>query len=105
MLDRNEIQQTAANLIFTYKRILLEFATGVDKTKAFIMMQENIKNSKVLIVISERLHKNNWIAEYIKHDKQDLLANVTFTCYNSLHKYFSKGDTYENIHIQIWQSL
>ena len=91
MLDRNEIQQTAANLIFTYKRILLEFATGVGKTKAFIMMQENIKNSKVLIVISERLHKNNWIAEYIKHDKQDLLANVTFTCYNSLHKYKNKA--------------
>ena len=91
MLERNTVQITAANLIYTHKRILLEFATGVGKSKAFIMMQENIKNSKVLIVISERLHKSNWVAEYIKHDKKDLLANVTFTCYSSLHKYINKA--------------
>lgn len=95
MLDRNEVQINAANLIYTYRRILLEFATGVGKSKAFIMMQENIKNSKVLIIISERLHKNNWIEEYIKHNKKDLLNDVTFTCYSSLHKYVNR--TYDII--------
>jgi len=87
MLDRSKIQKEVVELLGRFTKILLEWATGVGKSLAFILLQESIKDSTVLIVVAERLHINNWIAEYNKHNRGVLLLNVTFTCYNSLHKY------------------
>lgn len=88
-LTKSDIQDVSADLVNNYDNILLKHGTGTGKTLSFIRMQEMIRPSSVYIIIAERNHQLNWINEYKKHNKEDLLKNVTFFCYNSIHKYIN----------------
>lgn len=82
---KTEIQDYAVQLAETTPNLLLELATGLGKTLAAIRIIEKVKG-KWMIVIAETNHELNWTDEFKKHDKEYLLKNVEFVCYQSLHK-------------------
>lgn len=76
----------AIALLKTNKRIILNLATGVGKSKIAIdcINSYNYDNIKVLFIVAERAHKKNWKEEF---DKWKLITdNYRIECYNSLHK-------------------
>jgi len=98
---KDNIQQEGLILADKYPQIIYEFATGVGKTLLAILNIEKF-GGNWFIIIAETTHKLNWVNEFKKHKKEHLLVNVTFLCYNSLHKY-TDGENYifdEIHHIQ-----
>lgn len=90
MLNRQQIQQKAVHLSDSNKNILLEWCTGLGKTKATIdillnKQQQQQKPLKVLILISEIAHKKNWLDEFEKWDTTKVLQPV-IKCYASSKK-------------------
>lgn len=85
---KSNIQDTGVILAKNNPFYIAEFATGVGKTLLFIKLLEEM-GGKWNIVLAETNHKNNWIDEFIKHDKVGLLKNVEFFCYASLHKHLN----------------
>ena len=83
---RQQLYNEIINLSKSNNNLLLEWATGAGKSLGFILIQEELKPKSVLIVIAERMHKQNWIEEYKKHNKEYLLNNVEFVCYAGLRK-------------------
>jgi superfamily II DNA or RNA helicase len=63
----------------------LEHCTGLGKSLAAIRIIERVKGNWC-IIIAEINHELNWRNEFITHDKEHLLKNVTFKCYASIHK-------------------
>ena len=82
---KTEIQDYGVQLTNTHKNIIYEFATGVGKTLTAIRVIEKY-GGEWKIIIAETNHELNWINEFKEHGKEHLLANVTFHCYQSLHK-------------------
>ena len=83
-MTRDEIQQNAVNLSIKHDRLLLSWCTGAGKTLAFIKIQELMNPDTTWIVVAEVAHIKNWEDEYIKHNKQHLLAKTKIFCYASL---------------------
>ena len=88
-MTREELVQTAIKLINTNTSVALLWATGVGKSVAAIKMANHylnkIKNGKVLLLVAETPHKDNWAKEF---DKWGMInASLTVECYASLHKY------------------
>lgn len=84
-MTREEIQNNALNIILDNKYSIIEIATGVGKSFIAIKAIEII-GGKWSIIIAETNHEQNWIDEFKKHNKENLLENVKFYCYQSLHK-------------------
>lgn len=82
--SKDSIQDYAVKLSENYNNICLELATGLGKSYAAIRIIESIVG-KWNIIINETAHELNWKQEFIKHNKEYLLSNVSFTCYASLH--------------------
>ena len=73
-------------------KILLQWATGLGKTKAALdyvksYHKETKHIPKTLVVIAEVAHKNNWMNEILKWRCKTAMSKVTFVCYASLNKY------------------
>lgn len=92
---KNQIQLSAFKELLKYKRVILKWSTGSGKTMPAIHMLnhlfDNNKIPRVLIVIAEKAHKNNWKNEInIFSDKaEQILNNITIICYASLKKYIN----------------
>lgn len=87
-MKREDIQNAGVDAILTYKYVLLSWSTGVGKTRPAIFTIEKLpKKAKVLLLVAETLHKNNWKKEFKDVHKEHLLKNVTIECYASLKKY------------------
>ena len=90
-MTRQELIKQGCKLFKTHKNVALLWATGVGKSVASIKMTntyfKSIKKqgAKVLLVVAEVPHKDNWKKEFKKWGKID--AQVTMECYASLHKY------------------
>lgn len=84
--SKDEIQDYFVELSSTYKNFCGELATGLGKSYAAIRIIEK-NGGKWNIVIAETNHETNWINEFKLHGKEHLLKDVTFLCYQSLHKY------------------
>jgi superfamily II DNA or RNA helicase len=82
---KTEIQDHTVSLSVSYKNLLLELATGLGKSLAAIRIIERV-GGNWCIVIAEINHELNWRNEFILHDKEHLLQNITFKCYASIHK-------------------
>lgn len=94
-LNRDQLQRVALETLMENKRLILNWGTGVGKSRPAInamqaVLQENPKG-KILLVVQETPHKENW-----KREMQGLLGNeetehllrfVTIDCYASLHKH------------------
>ena len=69
---RRNIEQEALSLFKSNKALALLLATGVGKSKIAIKLHEDLirsnkgKNLKVLLLIAEKAHKENWKIEYKK---------------------------------------
>lgn len=88
-MTREELTELAISKFTENKRILLEFCTGTGKSKISIEMYNTI-GGKCLIVVPERAHFANWKADIAKHGFSQILPNMTFICYASIHKYIGK---------------
>ena len=92
-MTREEI----ANLLITSKSYynVLELGTGVGKSK--IALDYIIKNdiTNILIVVPRLVLIDNWKEEINKWGYNNLLINVTFSTYASLHKH--RNESYEII--------
>lgn len=91
-MTRIEIQQEGLKLTESYNYIMFEWCTGLGKSLVSIQIIEKY-GGKWNIVLAETNHEMNWIDEFKKHGKEYLLSNVTFFCYQSLHKNL-EGENY-----------
>lgn len=74
------------------KNVLLQWATGLGKTKAALdYVKSYYKKTKhipsILVVIAEVAHKENWIKEVTKWRCKTAMSKAAFICYASLNKY------------------
>ena len=89
-MTREELHKQTSELIKTNKRIALQWCTSLGKSRCAIEMANHIQskgegNIKILLVVAESAHKDNWAKEMLKWK---LLSNdVTVECYASLPKY------------------
>lgn len=83
---KDNIQQQALELSKLHNHLLIEFATGLGKTLTAIRIIE-YHGGKWNIILAETNHEQNWIDEFKKYNKEYLLKDVKFFCYQSLHKY------------------
>lgn len=90
-MTREVLIKQAVDLFKKYTSVALLWATGVGKSAAAIKMANKYigkaKNKKVLLVVAEVAHKENWQKEF---DKWGMInAHLTIECYASLHKYYN----------------
>lgn len=83
-MTRDELQQQVAGWIEECNRIMLAWPTSVGKSRGFIAIQSRLGTPKTYIVVSEKVHIENWEEEYRKCGREDLLANTIIFCYASL---------------------
>lgn len=98
-MTREELTKTIIELGENNNRIILSWPTGLGKSFGSLQLAKLWKPKKVLLVVAEVPHKDNWRAEIYKFNtlySYNLLekADVTIICYASLHKYI---DTYDMI--------
>ncbi len=90
-MTRNEIQKKAVDLALENDTIILEWSTGLGKTKASLDIMNALcdnspdKRLNVLIVVAETSHKQNWEKEFSKFGIAT--CNICIECYASLKKY------------------
>ena len=94
---RNELVAKVLEASDVYNNILLEFATGTGKSNCAIQVIKRHYPStpKILILIAEISHRNNWKREFKKFGVAHYLDNCTIECYQSAHKYIN--DSYDII--------
>lgn len=89
---RDKIQEDIVTLIFNNRVTILELATGVGKSACAIKAINAIQNYsskkfiKVLLVVAEIAHIDNWKSEFDKWNL-DKNINITIECYASLKNY------------------
>ena len=90
---KTKIQCSAYKDLLKYKRVILKWSTGTGKTLPAIYMLNNLFNSdkipRVLVVVAEKAHKDNWRKEIEKFsDKSEyIINNIKMICYASLKNY------------------
>ena len=89
-MTREELNSQAIELLKTNNNIAIQAATGVGKSKIAIdlcyeMAAQQIAPLRVLLVVAEIAHINNWNAEFIKWNWS--CGQVTIICYASLKNY------------------
>lgn len=73
--------------------IALQWATGLGKSRAaleiasFRKSLQGDKPFRILLLVAEVAHKENWIEEIKKWNKEDLVKDLIIECYHSLHNY------------------
>lgn len=86
-MTKNEIQEETINAIIQNKRFVIEYATGTGKSRIAIEFLKRAKPERILLVVAETLHKNNWKDEFKKWGGLRIFNRITVECYASLHKY------------------
>lgn len=93
--QKNIIQEKAVKLLYSYRRILLSWATGCGKTLASLkIIEEYLKHfpeSKGYVICKEINHLSNWVDDITKHKKDFILDKSHMFLYDSLHKHTSNG--------------
>jgi superfamily II DNA or RNA helicase len=89
--NRELIQEEAVSFSDKYPYCIYEISTGVGKSLIAIRIIESY-GGFWHIVIAETVHEQNWINEFQKHGKENLLNQVKFYCYQSLHKNLEGGN-------------
>ena len=67
-----------------FQKIILEWCTGLGKSKMVIDYIKNLNFKTILIVVAENAHKDNWEKEFIKWNFN---CPVKIECYASFNKY------------------
>ena len=101
MITREHISQYALSLIERFEIIILEFCTGLGKSKIAIDFINLNSDKKFLLVLFQISYIENWKREFDKWNMNHLLDNVDIVLYASLHKYENKeyyGVIYDEAH-------
>ena len=88
-MNREDLQKEIINLSNTFNNVALQWPTGLGKSKAAIDIIYNMslggtKAPKILLVVAEIPHKENWSKEFTKWNCQ---FPMTVECYASLKNY------------------
>lgn len=90
---KSELQDEMANYLVDKGNLVLQWATGVGKSRVAVNAVVNLlskceENFKVLLVVAETAHKDNWRQEFkdvIGSEQVDsVLSHVEIICYASL---------------------
>jgi superfamily II DNA or RNA helicase len=81
---REEAATQAVRLAKLHNNLILQWATGLGKSKAAIDIIKDSKPKTILLVVAEVAHKDNWYEEFIKWNAEKYWLNVTIDCYASL---------------------
>lgn len=92
LIIKKEIQDKVLEYSEIYNNIVLNWSTGTGKTLAALNIVNRYSDKKWYIVCKEISHINNWNTEIQKFGLQDLLLNIEFLCYDSLHKLSEPGN-------------
>ena len=93
--NRTPIQNEAFKKLFKYNNLLLKWGTGTGKSRVAVLACDYIYDRKhderILLLVAERAHKDNWKKEFVKflgeERAKEVLNIVTIECYASMHKY------------------
>lgn len=93
--NRTPIQNEAFKKLFKYNNLLLKWGTGTGKSRVAVLACDYIYDrkldEKILLLVAERAHKENWKKEFVKflgeERAKEVLGIVTIECYASMHKY------------------
>lgn len=92
---KDVIQQHAVKLLYSFRRILLSWATGCGKTlgslKMINLLLKHRPQSKGYIICKETNHLNNWEEDMKRHMMSNVLESSTMFLYASLNKYSKHG--------------
>lgn len=91
---RNQMQGDAVCAVFEKHRVIVEWGTGVGKSRVAIRTAAALDyagRTKVLLLVTETAHKTNWRKEFTDalggEAGQALFDKMTVECYASLKKY------------------
>ena len=92
---REKLQAEALEILRTKRRLILNWGTGVGKSRVAINAMNDIlsckQNAKFLLMVQETPHKQNWINEMIEavdmNRTGEILTHTTIDCYASLKKH------------------
>jgi superfamily II DNA or RNA helicase len=90
---RNIIENESFKLFNSHQALALLFATRVGKSKIAINLHQSLQKKqietplRVLLIVAETAHKDNWLTEYTKWGSESLYHTLTVECYASLKKY------------------
>lgn len=97
---RNNLQESAVNELFLKKRLILQWGTGVGKSRVAVLactrlVQQYPFHTRILLLVAERAHIRNWENEFVKflgkEKAEEVLFSVTIMCYASMHKLYRSG--------------
>lgn len=86
MITRDVAVGRAVELAKSNSYLILNWATGVGKSKAAISIAQDVNPSKILLIVAETAHKKNWEIEFEKWGKE-LWERTSVECYASLKNY------------------
>lgn len=94
--QKNIIQDKAVKLLYSYRRVLLSWATGCGKTLGSLKMVNeyltHFNDARGYIICKESAHINNWELDMENHDMTHIKANLKkMFLYDSLHKVVDDG--------------
>ena len=86
-MDRDALQQKAAERLKLNKRLVCMWATGTGKSGVVLKFLKENPTYRTLILVPETNNIENWIGEFDKFGVS--MLNVEVICYASLHKYIN----------------
>lgn len=85
---RKSVQRKILELSKKYSHLILNWATGVGKSACAIAIANSKNPAKILLIVAETAHKENWKKEFDKWDTTGILwSKTTVECYQSLKNY------------------
>ena len=91
---RDELQDEALRTVLGYRRLVLNWGTGVGKSRVAVRLVDHLVGKgkdSILLLVQETAHKVNWGKEFEevlgKDRAKAVLETVTVECYASLPKY------------------
>lgn len=92
--SRDSLQAAAVECLLTYKRLLLQWGTGVGKSRVAVQSIQSLVlmgKKRILLLVAETDHKRNWKKEFIDHYGEEwgdyLFSCLVVECYQSLKNY------------------
>lgn len=96
-MERTELQGKVESAFKESSRLILQFATGVGKSKIALdlaaQLAENCPSFRILLVVAEVAHKENWKNEFVKWKYEGLFEKTDIITYASLKKV--AGNSYD----------